>query len=442
MGKFQIEKDGKVLYPLTELANKIMKTDLSNKEERDCKWNLCIALKLSGTLDMEKLQTSFERIISENDALHSKICMVYEEYYLYIADSYDFRLKKRQVDSIKTAIHESRIFGSIPMDIVSQIPLDVVVYSVNEMENLLLIKTHHVITDATSLILIVKNFIKYYSNPDEICNSSFGSYLEFMQEEQLFETTQKANNEIDYWKKEFQGYSPIRFPIDNLSTNGPSYNIANFSFHSKKLQRLAKQEKTSVFNLVLATFHLAFAKVNHVSDTAINYLFENRMNSKYQGTIGCLTRAIANRYVFDDDEVIGSIHKKMRTKISTGFNNRKKSLQYDYFMSDFIISYQTINETRSSYELDGGKLELYPIMLVRNFPWLFILITETEEKISVFFSCDLRKFNKEYLEKLKTACIEAEKFICSMPEKTFVEFINGTNEECENNGYEDNFILI
>ncbi len=433
-----IIRDKKEVYPLTELANEIMKTDYDSNEARDCKWNLCLAFKILGEISIERLEISITRLIMENEAMRSKISVKNGKYYIYDEEFQNCSIVIKQVKSINQAISEAKKYGSIPIDVFNNIPIEVVLFQISHKENLLLLKAHHVITDATSLLLIVKKIIKYYIAPNVEEEPRHGSYYEFMKEEEEFAKTNKAVKEIAFWDQEFAEYKPIRFPIDYSKENGPSYNIARFSFDTKRLQNVARKYKTSVFNVVLTIFHLAFAKINNVSDTALYYLFENRLDPKYRETIGCITRAIANRYTFKENETIESIHKKMRNKISTGFINREKSLRFDHFVSDFVISYQTLSSKRENMKLDECTIEMQPIMLVRKFPWLFIMVTESEEKVSVFFSCDLRKFSEEYLENLKLISLEAEEFVCRMPEKSFRDFIDNSESDFEN----ENIILI
>lgn len=428
----------KEVYPLTELANEIMKTDYDSDEARDCKWNLCLAFKILGEISIEHLKKSVTRVIRENKAMHSKITIKNGKYYIYDDEFQNYNIRIYQVESMNQAITEARKYGSIPIDVFNNIPIEAVLFQISHKENLLLLKTHHVIADATSLILIVKNIIKYYISPNMKEIPEYGSYFEFMNSEEEFAKTDKAKKETIFWEQEFAGYKPIRFSTDYSKANGPSYNIGRFSFDTKRLQSVAKKYKTSVFNVVLTIFHLAFAKINNVSDTALYYLFENRLEPKYGETIGCITRAIANRYTFEENEIIDSMHKKMRNKIATGFNNREKSLRFDHFVSDFVISYQTLSSKRENMRLGECTVEMQPIMLVRKFPWLFIMVTESEEKVSVFFSCDLRKFSEEYLEKLKSVSLEAEKFVCCMSEKSFRDYIDNSENDSEN----DNIILI
>ena len=61
-----------------------------------------------------------------------------------------------------------------------------------------------------------------------------------------------------------------------------------------------------------------------------------------------------------------------------------------------------------------------------------------KKKYQFFFSCDLRKFSEEYLENLKLISLEAEEFVCRMPEKSFRDFIDNSESDFEN----ENIILI
>ncbi|SES92700.1 condensation domain-containing protein [[Clostridium] polysaccharolyticum] len=428
------KSNGIFQYPLSDLANTIMKTDMDYEKEPDGMWNLCIALKLTGMVDIEKVKSSMQSIVKENDALHSNICKVRNSYYIKILDTYHFEVQIEQADSMEAARQKCSEYAAIHIDVFHNLPIEATLFCINSAENLLFIKTHHVISDATSLLLIKKGFQTHYFNQMKDITGTHGSYKNFMEAEIEFAQSDKAKKQEIYWEEECKNYKPIVFPVDYSKKNGFSHFLSRYTLDAKELQRVAKQEKTSVFNVVLTIIQMAFAKVNHVWDSMIYYLYENRMDKEYMETIGCLTRAIPNRYQFQKDETIGSIHKKMRSCIAKGFNNRDKSMKYGYFLSDYVISYQTIKGQEQ--ESVSSAMELSPVFVVRRFEWMFLMITETEDTISVFHVCDLRKFGPDYLECLKNASLEAADFICNNPEQSFGDYMESKKHE------EEDIILI
>lgn len=430
MEEFVVSKNDELEYSLQGMSNLMWQLDLASVKdgERNGIVNVGIGLKLRGDLDVSKMERSIQRLIDNTDSMRGIIVNRGEEYFIKIRKYYkDFKLEVLEVEGNSDLEREQNamqvIQGSMDraIDVFNNIPIDIKLYRINEQYHYMLFKVHHCFTDAVSVLLSVETMLKLYDNESYEFSTLREPFQNLLQEDYEYMMSENAKKSIQYWQEEFEGYSPKPPQIDYNRQCIKSGDLPPIQLNLENITSIATLNRTSDFNVIMLILHLALAKTNNSNDIGTTYLISNRMNgSKYQDTIGSIARIIDTRYIFEENEKISSMHKKIRSKISKGLNNCRVAGG----RTPYLITYLNIVNEVNLPKFNGLPVETFLVKSKReDCGILCFAIIKSNDFIEIGFETDTRLFSLEYLNDIKKNCILAEQFLNNQAESTFKEYM-------------------
>lgn len=175
-----------------------------------------------------------------------------------------------------------------------------VVYQLNEQHHLILLTIHHIAIDYPSMQLLAQQLLTYYQNP-ELPNKTTWQYPDYA----VWQQQQDYQSELAYWQQQLDDLAPLQLAnkVDaSLSTHAkPIYFTINPE-QTTALKQLAKQQKTSLFNVLLAIYSVLLHRFSQQKNFAIGTAVSTRLRSEFEPIIGCFTNLLTIRCEqFDGD---------------------------------------------------------------------------------------------------------------------------------------------
>lgn len=258
---------------------------LYNLEPNSSAYHIPMLLQLK-TLDLARLQQALRCLMHHQQVL----CSVIEErdglawQQLVSADRFELEYQKLTTEhlpvQIETAVQK-------PFSLQTQLPIRATVFELDDGTYYLLILVHHIAFDGWSMDLLFSQLDQFYQQTDKALPPLAYQYRDYARWQQQQAQSMEQN---PYWQK------LIDVPPLDLRTCYPrpknfDYKGADLEFSlsldlSTQVQALARKQKVSVYNLLLAVWSLTLHKLTGQQDILLGTPMANRQLAGSDAIIG------------------------------------------------------------------------------------------------------------------------------------------------------------
>jgi hypothetical protein len=187
------------------------------------------------------------------------------------------------------------------IDVTTGPPFTVDLYRLSSDDHLLMVNVHHLVTDAWSNMLICRDLGELYNNEvgapgkePESVDWTFRRYAEWLQE--------RSNGPVGeanaaFWRKELGAmkYLDLRPAPHRAANKKPPTENVWFAVEGPRIDRLrelAKEQRTTLFVVMLALFYSVLHTVSGENDITVGSVFANRIRRELNNTVGCFADMI------------------------------------------------------------------------------------------------------------------------------------------------------
>ncbi|AET69202.1 amino acid adenylation enzyme/thioester reductase family protein [Desulfosporosinus orientis DSM 765] len=280
---------------------------LNHMDKNSTSYNMPGAMKIEGNLDEVKLKRVFKKLVQRHEAFRTSFHLRGAEVVQKIEDHLEFTVEAEELEEgdlsqVMTGFVRPFDLSQAPLlrvQLLKVIREEPGILSPPAMYYLLLIDLHHIISDGTSLAVLVRDFISFYKG-EELPELSL-QYKDFAvwQNKQL--DSQKVRKQKEYWLNSFQG----RIPVLELPADYPRPAFQNFAgdvveFTVNKeltagLKKLAAEKSATLYMLLLAAYNLLLYKYTGQEDIVVGSPIAGRQHPDLGGIIGMFVNTLALR---------------------------------------------------------------------------------------------------------------------------------------------------
>ncbi|MCP4473364.1 MAG: amino acid adenylation domain-containing protein [Gammaproteobacteria bacterium] len=266
-------------------------------------YNVHLILKFDGKLNSLILQHALQHLVNRHEILRTYFPKVgIQKIKEVTIQLFQQRLTQSNPDNssnnLKAIIKQAcqHDFGDL-----SKPPLLYpLLIEVKKNEYLLILVFHHIIIDALSIPILIRELSAFYNHAVNEKKSTLPKALSklsvqyadfFLWQRQQLETN-NYNESFSYWKKQLNGATNrINLPMDKsrpkqMSYRGHSYIFSLPKTVTNRLQSLAKQQHVTLFNLILSSIAVLLYRYNHQEDIIIGVSHSERPLPIFNQLIG------------------------------------------------------------------------------------------------------------------------------------------------------------
>ena len=278
---------------------------LHQLENNQAIYNVPGAVQIDGNLDVTLLKQCFETIISRHEILRTHFELQGEEPKQVINPPSELTIPITDLQSQPQGAIEKQIQAeaSKPFDL-SQAPLmRVSLLRLQPQRHILLFILHHIVSDAWSRGVMLKEFTALYNSLREKEATELPQlpiqYADFA----VWQRKQEAKyaEQLSYWQKQLSPLPPpLELPCDyprpNIQTfRGGQVNLTLPAELTSQLQTLCKQENVTLFMMLLAGWQILLSRYTKQTDIAVGSPIANRNRSEIEHLIGFFTNTLVLR---------------------------------------------------------------------------------------------------------------------------------------------------
>ena len=286
--EIQPAPDGEA-YPLSSAQKRLFM--IYRMEKDSLAYNIHSAALLEGELDLTRLQNSFSELVRRHESLRTVFRLEKGKPVQRIIDFNNIEF------NIETVEHEDKFFR--PFDLEEAPLIRAGIKTVDKNKNVLLIDTHHIISDAISMSICFKELSWLYNGiklPDLAIQ--YKDYAVWQIDSLSKDTIIKQK---EFWKESFSGELPVlNLPYDFKRPSVQKYDgdiltleIENTLLSS--LRNIAKESEATMFMLLLSAFNILLSKYTGQEDVIVGTPSAGRKNNELKNVIGMFANTLALR---------------------------------------------------------------------------------------------------------------------------------------------------
>ncbi|MCP4154848.1 MAG: amino acid adenylation domain-containing protein, partial [bacterium] len=375
-------------------------------------YNLPQLFQLQEKPDKEKLIRIFKKLIQRHESFRTTFRLKNGEPLQRISRHVPFDIKEFRAGPVET---EEKIINRFvrPFDLSTAPLLRVELLETTEGNHVVMIDMHHIISDGVSHTILAREFTALYSG--EKLQPCKLQYKDFAQWRNSRLQQEKIKKQQQYWLKEFEGtipvlYLPTDYPRPAIRTfEGDRTHFEIDEQQTAALNRLAEDEGTTIYAVLLTLSNLFFSKISHQQDIVIGTPVAGRNHIDLETIIGMFVNTLPLRNYPRKQQPIKEFLAEVKKRNLDAFDNQ------DYQFEEMV--------EQLAVQRDAGRNPLFDVMFslqnivdkskrvsppeqpayrYENKTAKFditIDVRETERTLFCSFQFNTRLFNKETVER-------------------------------------------
>jgi iturin family lipopeptide synthetase A len=259
-------------------------------------YHMTAAMKLEGDLDRTRLQHTLQKLVERHDAFRTSFQLIGDNPFQTIEPSLKFEME--DLGQVRAEDMDELVDRFVrPFDLKNAPLLRVGIAILGENAHVLLMDMHHIISDGTSIRIIIDEFNQIYQG--KVMGHPDVQYKDYS--EWLNQRSEDDQEHRQYWLDRFQGEIPVLeiptiFPRPSIQTfDGAQYEFSLNAQESSQLKRIANETETTPYMILMAAFHVLLARYSGQEDIIVGSPVAGRQRSDLQNVVGMLANTIALR---------------------------------------------------------------------------------------------------------------------------------------------------
>ncbi len=336
----RIETGQKIAYRTIPLAQPKAYYALSSAQKRmfylhhlsnaGITYNETTAFLLEGSVDREKLERVFSKIIERHEILRTSFPIKDHQLVQLIHPQITFQVEYMAGDDIDQAI---KTFVR-PFDLSYPPLIRVGLIQLDGERSVMVLDMHHIITDGVSEGILVKEFIALYNNkPVPEIAIQYKDYAEW---QTGYTSREHIVGQEAYWLEKFKSevprlYLPYNFKRPALNSfAGKSLDFTLDEATTRALKALSQKEAVTLYMTVFAVFMLFLSKISGDEDIVVGTNSAGRTHPEIQNTIGMFVNTLVLRAFPQGAKTFSVFLQELKREVIDVFENQ------DYQFDDLV----------------------------------------------------------------------------------------------------------
>jgi amino acid adenylation domain-containing protein len=355
---------------------------LSELEPNSPFYNIPVAVRLEGQLNLAALEQSFNEILRRHEVLRTNFCTVKGQAIAVISPATPQFLSVIDLSELPAAQHETQTRqlalaeAQQPFNLEADTLLRVKLLRLSEQEYVTLLTMHHIVSDEWSIDVLVRELATLYQafcqgKPSPLPEIEI-QYADFAAWQRQWFEGEVLESQLAYWLKQLDGAPgvlelPTDYPRPAIqSSRGATYSFCLSKDQSLALKSLSRQQGSTLFMTLLAAFKTLLHRYAGSNDIVVGSPIANRNHSQIEGLIGFFVNTLVLRTnLADNPSFLEVLHRVKEVALGaythqdTPFELLVEKMQPQRDLSHtplFQVMFALQNAQNSEIELPGLTL--------------------------------------------------------------------------------------
>jgi len=291
-------------------------------------YNVPVALKLSGPLDVDVLRSTFAEVVRRHEVLRTTFALHADQPVQHIhpaparhalpvedlraldASARDAALRERMTEE---AHH--------PFNLTTGPLLRTVLVRTGETEHMLLLCMHHIVSDGWSMGVLVHEVAALYTTLQEGRPASLPElpvqYADFATWQRQWAQSEGLQAQLESLKSRLQGVPALELPAESgrpstRTLRGASHFFTLPEERVHALEKVGRAQGATLFMVLLAAYQALLSRYSGQDDFAIGSPIAHRTRSELEPLIGFFVNTLVLRTRLEDDPTFAQLVDRVR----------------------------------------------------------------------------------------------------------------------------------
>ncbi|MFC9253894.1 amino acid adenylation domain-containing protein [Amycolatopsis thailandensis] len=242
---------------------------------------------------------------------------------------------------------------SEPFDLAAAPPIRAMVVECADGSAVLCLVNHHIITDGRSIQIVTEDVVTLYRS--ETPAALDVTYEEFVAAQRA--GTGSVADHLDYWRRELDGFQPLRLPTDRPRSGNPGFAGDHVDFElpaelTKAFSAFALRNRCALSSAVAAVFQALLSLHSGQEDITIGTVLAGRDDRRFADVLGFFVNTVVLRAHITPSMTFRELLKVARTKMVDAYAHQQAPFD------------QVVAEVRP--ERDAGRNAIFDVVVVHN----------------------------------------------------------------------------
>jgi amino acid adenylation domain-containing protein len=387
------------------------------------------AVRLTGKLNVLALKQSLDFIVARHESLRTTFAMVDEVPSQIIAEHLSLEMPTIDLGHLAETDREAeaqRIIdteGRRPFELSHGPLIRSLLLRLGEEEHILLVTTHHIVTDGWSMGIFQRELTELYAafaagRPSPLPElpiqySDYACWHQRWLEGSAYET------QLAYWKQQFATLPPaLELPTDHpraavhayRAYSGNQQTLSLSKDLTRRLKNFCQTEAVTPFMMLLAAYEILLHRYTGEEDIVVGTPIAGRRMAEMEPLIGLFINVLALRVSVSGNPTFRELLRRVKEAALGGYANQDlpfetlvREIHPDRTLSHnpiFQVMFVLQNEPMPPMEFGGLRLS---DVLVNNVTTNFDLtldIVERDKQFLIKFECNADLFEKETIARM------------------------------------------
>jgi hypothetical protein len=273
------------------------------------------------------LEKTLTEIVRRHEVLRTTFQSIDGQPLQVIAEPRPMKLEELDLSELEFAEKEATVRRlaqeqvSQPLDLSRGPLLRLKLLRLGPQEHAVLLTMHHIISDAWSTGVLVKEvaalYSAYYENLESPLSELEVQYADYADWQRNWLQGKALARQLRYWEKQLRGAAMLELPADKSRPAVSSYRGARHSFVldeavAEGVKQLARREGTTLFMTLLAAFQVLLWRYSGQTDIVIGTVVAGRNRQEIEPLIGLFINTLALRTNLAGDPSFTELLRRVR----------------------------------------------------------------------------------------------------------------------------------
>ncbi|MFT3906593.1 MAG: amino acid adenylation domain-containing protein [Steroidobacteraceae bacterium] len=409
-------------------------------------YNVAGAVQIDGALNAVLLSRAFSQVVQRHEILRTRYPTIDGGASLRIVAATEISLPvldlTAEADAVQAALHRASKLARQPFDIAADPLLRVALFRVGVDRHVLAVCLHHLVTDAWSMGLLVRDLLSCYdalaAGQVATLASPAISYIDYAQWQREFMSGTRLQPQRDYWQAQLRGATAIELPADRprhrqRTSAGELEPLPLCGPLMESIAALARAHGATPFMVMLAAFDVLLYRWTGRNDLVVGVPVANRNWQESEALMGTLVNTLPMRMRFAEGASFVELLQEVRHRALAAYAHQ--DLPFEQLIAELplerrpgvapLVSVMFDYQNTPLQGRSSGALTLQPLFLSRGSAQfdlsLLILDTDLGRIAGVEYSTDLfepatiRRMLGHYLTILEAVVLDPTTAIDRLP---------------------------
>ena len=377
-------------------------------------YNVPVAVRLRGHLQIEAMQRTLNEIVRRHESLRTSFPTIDAQPVQSIAPILVLDLPLIDVSTEHEAQQCATEEARLPFNLATGPLIRASLVRLGAEDHVLLVTMHHIVSDGWSMGVLIKEVGTLYrafinDEPSPLAELPV-QYADFAVWQRQWLSGEVFETHLSYWRRQLGG----ELPVLSLPTDKPRPEVQSFRGSSQSLQlpvpvaaalnALSKSEGVTIFMLLLAAFKALLSRYTEQTDIVIGSPIANRNRVEFEGLIGFFVNTLALRTDLAGSPTFRELVRRVRAVALEAYAHQDmpfeqlvEQMQPERTMSRnplFQVMFQMENTPKEELPLPGLVLSPVEVERVTTQFDLSFDVMENEEGLVVVAEYSTDLFNE------------------------------------------------